>query len=125
MESALNNTMVTNKAEQGCAILMDVETGYIRACANLKLNHKNGQYEESYNFALAERYEPGSVFKIASMTVLFNQYPNTKLTDIVNIGTGPIVFSKRVMRDDHSFSKTVAQRLPKSSSSRPTKAPPC
>lgn len=119
VESALHNTMVTNKAEQGCAILMDVETGYIRACANLKLNHKNGQYEESYNFALAERYEPGSVFKIASMTVLFNQYPNIKLTDIVNIGTGPIVFSKRVMRDDHSFSKdgraTVAEIIEQSS----------
>ena len=119
VESALHNTMVTNKAEQGCAILMDVETGYIRACANLKLNHKNGQYEESYNFALAERYEPGSVFKIASMTVLFNQYPNIKLTDIVNIGTGPILFSKRVMRDDHSFSKdgraTVAEIIEQSS----------
>lgn len=119
VESALNNTMVTNKAEQGCAILMDVETGYIRACANLKLNHENGKYEESYNFALAERYEPGSVFKIASMTVLFNQNPNIKLTDIVNIGTGPIVFSKRVMRDDHTFTKdgraTVAQVIEQSS----------
>ena len=119
VESALNNTMVTNKAEQGCAILMDVETGYIRACANLKLNHKNGQYEESYNFALAERYEPGSVFKIASMTVLFNSNPNIRLTDIVNIGTGPIVFSKRVMRDDHTFTKdgraTVAQIIEQSS----------
>ena len=119
VESALNNTMVTNKAEQGCAILMDVETGYIRACANLKLNHETGKYEESYNFALAERYEPGSVFKIASMTVLFNQNPNIHLTDIVNIGTGPIVFSKRVMRDDHTFTKdgraTVAQIIEQSS----------
>ena len=119
VESALNNTMVTNKAEQGCAILMDVETGYIKACANLNLNHENGQYEESYNFALAERYEPGSVFKIASMAVLFNNYPNIRLTDIVNIGTGPIVFSKRIMRDDHTFTKdgraTVAEIIEQSS----------
>lgn len=119
VESALNNTMITNKAEQGCAILMDVETGYIRACANLKLNHKTGKYEESYNFALAERYEPGSVFKIASMAVLFNQNPKIRLTDTVNIGTGPIVFSKRVMRDDHSFAKngraSVSQIIEQSS----------
>lgn len=105
VENALNNTMVTNKAEQGCAILMDVETGYVRAMANLKLNHKTNQYEESYNFALAERYEPGSVFKIASMVVLLNNYPNMKLTDKVNIGTGPIKFSNRVMKDDHSFAQ--------------------
>lgn len=119
VESSLHNTMVENKAEQGCAILMETSTGYIRAIANLKLNHKSNEYEESYNFALAERYEPGSVFKIASMVVLFNHKPELALTDKVNIGTGPIVFSKRTMRDDHSFAKngiaTVAEVIEQSS----------
>ena len=105
VESALHNTMVTNKAEQGCAVLMDVETGFIKAMANLQLNEKTGEYEETYNFALSARYEPGSVFKIASMVVLFNHNPRIKLDDKVNIGTGPIQFSKRTMRDDHSFAK--------------------
>ena len=119
VESSLHNTMVENKAEQGCAILMETSTGYIRAVANLKLNHKSNEYEESYNFALAERYEPGSVFKIASMVVLFNHKPELALTDKVNIGMGPIVFSKRTMRDDHSFAKngiaTVAEVIEQSS----------
>ena len=119
VESSLQNTMVANKAEQGCAILMEVGTGYVRALANLKLNHETLKYEESYNFALAERYEPGSVFKVASMVVLFNHKPQLALTDKVNIGTGPIVFSKRVMRDDHSFAKngiaTVAEVIEQSS----------
>ncbi len=105
VESALNHTLTENKAEQGCAILMDVETGYVKAMANLSLNHETGKYEESYNVAMAERYEPGSVFKIASMVVLFNHKEDTKLTDLVNIGTGPIKFSNRVMKDDHSFAK--------------------
>ena len=105
VESALNNTLTTNKAEQGCAILMDVETGYVKALANLRLNHETGQYEESYNVALTERYEPGSVFKIASMVVLLNNKENTQLSDLVNIGTGPIKFSNRTMKDDHSFAK--------------------
>lgn len=105
VESALNNTLTTNKAEQGCAILMDVETGYVKALANLRLNHETGKYEEAYNVALTERYEPGSVFKIASMVVLLNHNENMKLTDLVNIGTGPIKFSNRTMKDDHSFAK--------------------
>ena len=105
VESALNHTLTENKAEQGCAILMDVETGYVKALANLRLNHETGVYEESYNVALTERYEPGSVFKIISMVVLLNQKRDTKLTDLVNIGTGPIKFSNRVMKDDHSFAK--------------------
>ena len=105
VESALNTTLTNNKAEQGCAILMDVETGYVKALANLRLNHETGKYEESYNVAMTERYEPGSVFKIASMIVLLNNKENTQLTDLVNIGTGPIKFSNRVMKDDHSFAK--------------------
>ncbi|MBQ8959058.1 MAG: transpeptidase family protein [Bacteroidales bacterium] len=105
VETALNNTLTTNKAEQGCAILMDVETGYVKALANLSLNHETGKYEESYNVALAERYEPGSVFKIASMVVLLNHNENMKLNDLVNIGSGPIKFSNRTMKDDHSFAK--------------------
>ncbi len=105
VESALNNTLTVNKAEQGCAILMDVETGYVKALANLSLNHETGKYEELYNVALAERYEPGSVFKIASMVVLLNHNENMSLTDKVNIGMGPIQFSNRTMKDDHSFAK--------------------
>lgn len=103
VESALNNTLTVNKAEQGCAILMDVETGYVKALANLSLNRETGKYEEKYNVALAERYEPGSVFKIASMVVLLNHNEKMSLDDKVNIGTGPIKFSNRVMRDDHTF----------------------
>ncbi len=104
VENALRNTLTDNKAEQGCAILMDVETGYVKALANLRLNHETGLYEESYNVALAERYEPGSVFKIASMVVLLSQ-KDVNLDDKVNIGTGPIKFSNRTMKDDHSFAQ--------------------
>ena len=104
MENALRNTLTENKAEQGCAILMDVETGYVKALANLRLNHETNVYEESYNVALAERYEPGSVFKIASMVVLLSQ-KDVNLDDKVNIGTGPIKFSNRTMKDDHSFAQ--------------------
>ena len=104
VENALRNTLTENKAEQGCAILMDVETGYVKALANLRLNHETNVYEESYNVALAERYEPGSVFKIASMVVLLSQ-KDINLDDKVNIGTGPIKFSNRTMKDDHSFAQ--------------------
>ena len=104
VETALNNTLTEIKAEQGCAILMDVETGYVRALANLRLNHETGVYEESYNVAFAERYEPGSVFKIASMVVLLNN-KEVNLNDKVNIGSGPIKFSNRTMKDDHSFAQ--------------------
>lgn len=105
VESALTNTLTVNKAEEGCAILMDVETGYVKAVANLRLDKTTGKYEENTNVALSHRYEPGSVFKIASMIVLLNHNEKMGLGDKVNIGTGPIKFSNRTMKDDHSFAK--------------------
>ena len=104
VETALKNTLIENKAEQGCAIVMEVGTGYVKAVANLSLDHKTNEYREIYNVALAERYEPGSVFKIASMIVLLNQ-KNINLNDLVNIGIGAIKFSNRTMKDDHVFAK--------------------
>ena len=62
VESALNNTLTTNKAEQGCAILMDVETGYVRALANLSLNHETGHYEESYTEEFARKNYKSYIF---------------------------------------------------------------
>jgi Cell division protein FtsI/penicillin-binding protein 2 len=101
-ENALKNTLIENIADQGCAILMEVETGYIKAIANLKLNRKSGEYEESYNFALAEKIEPGSTFKLASMLVLLDYDKNIKLEDTIDIGKGPLIFSSKQMYDDHT-----------------------
>lgn len=100
-ESALHNAMIFHKADQGCAIVMEVETGYIKAVANLKRNKETGNYEESYNFALGEKIEPGSTFKLASMLVLLENNKNININSHINIGRGPLVFSRKKMFDDH------------------------
>jgi cell division protein FtsI (penicillin-binding protein 3) len=59
----------SNDAEHGCAIVMEVKTGKIKAIANLGKD-KNGNYIEDYNYAITPS-EPGSTFKLATMlTVL-------------------------------------------------------
>jgi cell division protein FtsI (penicillin-binding protein 3) len=61
--------MVENEAQHGCAIVMEVKTGKIKAIANLgRASH--GNYFEDYNYAITPS-EPGSTFKLATMlTVL-------------------------------------------------------
>ena len=58
------------KVEGGCAIIMEVETGAIRAMVNL--NHdKKGNIAEITNSAISRKSDPGSVMKSATlMTVL-------------------------------------------------------
>ncbi len=52
-----------------CAVVMDVETGAIRAMANLQRNRK-GEMEEIFNIAAARSSEHGSVFKTIILTTL-------------------------------------------------------
>lgn len=56
------------EADHGCAILMEVETGSIKAISNLGRTEK-GTYFEKRNYAVWERTEPGSTFKLASVIV--------------------------------------------------------
>jgi cell division protein FtsI (penicillin-binding protein 3) len=68
-ENALMAMLDSNDAEHGCAIVMEVKTGKIKAIANLGKD-KNGNYIEDYNYAITPS-EPGSTFKLATMlTVL-------------------------------------------------------
>ena len=55
--------------EGGCAVIMDVETGAIRAMANLKKNSK-GNLGEYLNMAIGRPGEPGSVFKTVTLMTL-------------------------------------------------------
>lgn len=96
-ENALLKQLSMHEAHHGCAILMEVETGDIRAIANLtRVSH--GHYAESYNYAIAESTEPGSTFKLASMMVaLEDRY--VELDDTIDTGGGSVRYYDKVIRD--------------------------
>ena len=64
-ENALMKMMVSNEAQHGCAIVMEVKTGKIKAIANLG-RQSNGAYWEDFNYAMTPT-EPGSTFKLATL----------------------------------------------------------
>ena len=53
-ESALYDHLIEHQAEWGCAVLMEVETGKIKAIANLQHDPKTNKYYESYNYLWLE-----------------------------------------------------------------------
>lgn len=68
-ENALRRVIKDNPSiKGGTAIVMEVATGEIKAMVNLEKN--KGGFEETYNFAIGRTGEPGSVFKLATLTVL-------------------------------------------------------
>jgi len=114
-EEALLRQLEFNQADHGCAIVMEVKTGEIRAIANLGKN-KQGKYEEIYNYAIGESTEPGSTFKLFSLLAAFED-GKTGLNDLVDVTGGITTFANRTMRDSHLGGgvMTVQQAFEKSS----------
>lgn len=102
-ERALRHAITENKAEQGCAIVMEVATGEVKAITNLQRDKETNRCQELYNFALGVGIEPGSTFKLASMLVLLENFPDLNINSHINIGSGPLVFSGKKMFDDHTI----------------------
>jgi cell division protein FtsI (penicillin-binding protein 3) len=69
-ETALRERLELRDAEWGCVVLMDVQTGEIKAMSNLDRAKDGSGYYEMANHAVV-RMEPGSTFKtISSMAAL-------------------------------------------------------
>ncbi len=97
-ETSLQNALIEYQAEFGCAILMEVKTGAIKAIANLGKT-TDGNYAEIYNYALGLSNEPGSVFKTAAYLALFDDGFITPL-DSINSNHASATFGGRELTDD-------------------------
>jgi cell division protein FtsI (penicillin-binding protein 3) len=96
-ESALKQQLKKHNADHGTAVLMEVETGEIKAIANLGKTKKD-QYKEIYNYAVGESREPGSTFKLASvMALLEDNYVD--LNDTVDTKDGEIYYYDKKLTD--------------------------
>lgn len=96
-ESALREQLIEHNADHGTAVLMEVETGEIRAIANLGKTGE-GKYKEIYNYAVGESREPGSTFKLASiMTVLEDNYMD--LDDTIDTEDGEVYYYDKKLTD--------------------------
>jgi cell division protein FtsI (penicillin-binding protein 3) len=104
-QNALQRVLASNEADHGCAVVMEVKTGAIRAMANLKRN-QNGEYVEVMNYAVDEFEEPGSTFKLVSaMALLEDGY--AKPTDSVDVQGGEAKMYGETMKDATKPNKRI------------------
>ena len=114
-ENALMKMLVKNEAEHGCAIVMEVKTGKIKAIANLG-KRSEGNYFEDNNYAVIHS-EPGSTFKLATLMALLED-KKVKLTDMVNLEGGTWHINNQIVYDAEQhgmYEATVKQAFEKSS----------
>ncbi|MBQ7018098.1 MAG: transpeptidase family protein [Bacteroidales bacterium] len=99
--------------EGGTAIVMEVATGAIRAIANMK-KMGNG-YDESYNYAIGDATEPGSVFKLMTLVSLLED-GHVTLEDPIDGSGGKWSYGGHTYSDTHDYGMMdVKMALAKSS----------
>lgn len=97
-ESALLHALKDHDADHGCAVVMEVKSGEIKAISNLTKNKQTNEYREVFNYAVQGLTDPGSTFKLASMIALLED-SKLKLNDSIETGTGDYNFYNQTMRD--------------------------
>jgi cell division protein FtsI (penicillin-binding protein 3) len=97
VQTALYNQLMKSDADNGCVVLMEVQTGEIRAVANFT-RIREGVYEEKFNYAIAQSAEPGSTFKLASFLVALDD-GKIDTSDRIDTGDGTYRVHRHTIRD--------------------------
>lgn len=105
-ENSLRKALRQYGGTAGCAILMEMQTGYILACANLAIDTAAHDYFEmrDRNVAVSDVYEPGSTFKSVILTAMLND-PTLKIDTSMQVHVGVKNFGGKYgeIRDDHTL----------------------
>jgi len=78
VHNELLKILIEQNGEWGCAVVMETQTGQVKAISNLtRVNNEGGIYREGQqNYALTAMVEPGSTFKLASLLAFLERTPN-------------------------------------------------
>ncbi|MFI3321312.1 MAG: penicillin-binding protein [Rikenellaceae bacterium] len=100
-EMMLKKQVLDNNASWGSAILMEVETGEIRALANFGKDD-SGRYGDIYNYGIAQNMEPGSTFKVVSLLALLEK-GGMNINTLVDCGDGNEKVGYATVRDTRAW----------------------
>ena len=93
----LRSAVQQHRADYGVAVVLETETGAVRAMSSLTRSEGGGVLE-SYNHAIGTSVEPGSTFKLASMLALLDD-GRARPQDSIEIFKGRYQWYDRWMRD--------------------------
>ncbi len=103
LHEEISKQLLVSKSLAGVGIIMEVSTGKIVAMSNLSFE-KDSSLKEMKNYAISEKYAPGSVIKGATALALLDD-KLMKPDDLVDIEHGKRVIRGHLVRDDEDFGK--------------------
>ncbi len=104
-ENSLLDCLKKHGADHGCLVLMEIQTGEVKAIANLKRHGKDTSYSENLNYAVGVATVPGSTFKLPSLIAAMEDF-DLPLEEITDIGNGTCFYSDAKVSDSHPPQKS-------------------
>ncbi|MBV9404252.1 MAG: penicillin-binding protein 2, partial [Acidobacteriaceae bacterium] len=107
-EQALERAVIENHAEHGSLVAMDPRTGEVLALANYPTYdlderlHAGETPHGRENLAVGAPFEPGSVFKVVTLSAAL-ETTNLRPESVINCGGGAITLFGRVIHDSHPY----------------------
>ena len=97
---ALLKQLTDYEADHGCVVVMETQTGQIKAISNLG-RAGDGSYYETTNYAVAESHEPGSTYKLVDLMVLLDD-KKIDTSAVFDSYGGVVKYSGKSVRDSHA-----------------------
>ena len=108
-EQAIAQAVQAKHAQRGSVVVVDPYTGEVLALANYPtydLNQRLKPGQKPYgreDYAVVAPFEPGSVFKVVTLSSAL-ETTNLRPSTIINCGGGILRLGHRIIHDDHSYS---------------------
>jgi len=117
-EKVLVDSLKAFDAEAGYVVLMEVQSGEVKAIVNMQKN-ADGTYSENKNGVVSDLVEPGSTFKVVSLVAALDD-GKVKITDTIDTDNGIYQYANSFMKD-HNYNRggfhkiTIAEAIQASS----------
>ncbi|MBT8382515.1 MAG: transpeptidase family protein [Ignavibacteria bacterium] len=114
LEDELKVAVSSYSAESAVGIIMNPSNGEILALANLNDYDPNNYWKygdfERKNRAITDVYEPGSTFKVFTLSALFDKEECIE-TETLNVENGKYKFRNAYVNDTHKFNKLTVKEI--------------
>ncbi len=114
LEEELRKAVSSYSAESAVGIIMNPNNGEILALANISDYDPNNYWKyndfERKNRAITDVYEPGSTFKVFTLSALLDQEECAE-TETVNVENGRYKFRNAYVNDSHKFQKLSVREI--------------
>ena len=105
-EEALKNGLISSNADYGCVVIMETNSGKVKAMVNLN-KELDGSFKHKTTTAVSEVNEPGGLMRTFALLALLED-KKADTTKVFDTHGGEFTFSGKKIRDSHVMNGRIS-----------------